>query len=57
MRSPGRGWCFAEGKRVTKRYLGGEVSPLGSALIVQGDSSDPSKDDILRDLHTQAAEP
>lgn len=45
-----------QGERVTKRYLGGEVRPLGSAPVVQGDSFDPSKDDILGDLHTQAPE-
>lgn len=38
------------------RYLGGEVRPLGTALVMQGDSFDPSKDDVLGNLHTQAPE-
>lgn len=41
-----------QGERVTKKYLGGEIRPLGSALVMQGDSFDPGKDDILGNLHT-----
>lgn len=41
-------------KRIRKRYLGGEVSPLSSALVMQGDSFDPTKDDILGNFHTEA---
>lgn len=41
------------GKGVRKRYLGGEVSPLGSALVMEGDSLDPTKDDVFGNLHAQ----
>lgn len=36
-----------------KRYLGGEVSPLGSALVMEGDGLDPAKDDVFGNLHAQ----
>jgi hypothetical protein len=37
-----------------KRNLGGEVGPLGSALVMQCDSLDPTEDDVLGNLHAQA---
>ena len=40
-----------QGKGVRKEYLGREVSPLSDALIMQGDSFDTTKDDILGNLH------
>lgn len=48
------GGASAEEKGAGRRYLGGEVCPLGSALVMQGDGLDPTKDDILGNLHTQA---
>lgn len=36
-----------------KRYLGRQISPLGSALVMESDSLDPTKDDILGNFHTQ----
>lgn len=47
-----KGCCLE--KNVGKRYLGGEISPLGSALVMYGDSLDPTKDDVLSNFHTQA---
>lgn len=35
------------------RYLGRQISLLGSALVMQSDSLDPTKDDILGNFHTQ----
>lgn len=45
--------ALAGKKGVRKRYLGGEVSPLGSALVMEGDSLDPTKDDVFGNLHAQ----
>lgn len=41
-------------KKAEMRYLRREISPLGSALVMQGNSFHPTKDDVLGDLNTQA---
>lgn len=49
--TPQRGFPYV---LLSQVELGGEVSPLGRALVMEGHGLDPAKDDVLRDLYPQA---